>query len=227
MSKSADFIISLVVRIWLWLSSLTRGGQLPPEWWPMWLWWWDWWAWCPWWLLLCCEWWLSGLALWPWPKADIIFFWPGMLLACIRAMLDSTASQPSNPAWQHKQQHVRTHRGSDRTPHRDEESVGLWRWAWEMGDRLMQPWWWFWRWKDFHWPISYGLEQNCWNGVSSPWFECLCIWGDRGGLHSGWEGDKRDHNPQIIRGQSLKIEAYGYMTRYRGPLLICPVYQLQ
>lgn len=46
-----------------------------------------------------------------------------MLLACIRAMLDSTASQPSNPAWQDKQ-HVRAERGGHRTPHRDEESGG-------------------------------------------------------------------------------------------------------
>lgn len=31
-------------------------------------------------------------------------------------------------------------------------------------------------------PISYGLEQNCWNGVSSPWFECVRVWGDTGGF---------------------------------------------
>lgn len=97
---------------WQW-QCLTRGGQLPAEWWPMWLccac---PWWTWCPWWLWLFCEWvwWLSGLALCPWLKDDIILFWPGMLLACMRAMLDSTASQPSNPAWQHKP-HVRAERG--------------------------------------------------------------------------------------------------------------------
>lgn len=114
--------------------SLTRGGQLPVEGWPMWLWCGcPWWGWCPWWLWLCCEWacWLSGLALCPWPKGDIIFFWPGMLLACIRAMLDSTASQPSNPAWQHKQ-HVRAERGGHRTPHKDKESGRRRGSGWEM-----------------------------------------------------------------------------------------------
>lgn len=190
---------------------LTRGGQLPPDWFPMWLWWpCPWWTWWPWWLWPCCEWWLSGLDLWPWPKDDITFFWPGMLLACIKAILDSTASQPSNPAWQHKQR-VRANRKGWRGQDSYQKQRGgdLEVRLSNASDRLMQPWWWFWRWKDFHWPISYGLELNCWNGVSSPRFECVCVWGDRGGFAQDEGRQKRWDHPQIIRGQSLKIEAYG------------------
>lgn len=85
---------------------LTSGGQLPVDGCPTWLWWaCPWWTWCPWWLWLWCvlAWWLSGLALCPWPKGDVILFWPGILFACMRAMLDNTVSQPSNPAWWCKQ----------------------------------------------------------------------------------------------------------------------------
>lgn len=58
----------------------------------------------------------------------------------------------------------------------------------------LASWLWFWRWGDFHWPISYGLEQSCWNGVSSPLFECVCVWVRTGGvLQSGLGNNRRDH----------------------------------
>lgn len=185
-------------------ASLTRGGQVPLEGWPMWLWCgWPWCTWCPWWFWLCCEWvwWLSGLVLCPWPKGDIIFFWPGMLLACIRAMLDSTASQPSNPAWQHKQNvKVKQWRWQD-SSHRHrvrgkERGTEEWEWQINAHNKTMMV---IWRWRDFHWPISYGLEQNCWNGVSSPCFECVCVWGDRG-ASLRMRGDRWDYTLQNHQG---------------------------
>lgn len=62
---------------------------------------------------------------------------------------------------------------------------------------------------DSHWPISYGLEQSCWNGVSSSLFEYVCVWGKReGGLHSGLGVTDEITPTQIIRGQGLKVEAW-------------------
>ncbi len=77
----------------IWLSfptqfmsfSLTSGGQLTPEgstMWPCWLW----------------VSWLWLFSLCPWLRWEPIFLWLGMEPACMSAMLDSTASQPSNPA---------------------------------------------------------------------------------------------------------------------------------
>jgi len=63
---------------------LTSGGQLIPEGRIMWLW-------GP----------RSGPSLWggPWPRGAIIFLGgPAMELACIKAMLERTASHPSSPA---------------------------------------------------------------------------------------------------------------------------------
>lgn len=186
---------------------LTRGGQLPAEWWPMWLccac---PWWTWCPWWLWLCCEWvwWLSGLALCPWLKDDIILFWPGMLLACMRAMLDSTASQPSNPAWQHKP-HVRAERGGPLEDSSQRQGV-RWRWgSWVkeatekcvgiMFETSTDP---------FHMVSNRAVGMVCHRrGLNA------CVFGgEQRGLHSRWGVTEETTPTKIIRGQSLKVEAW-------------------
>lgn len=73
---------------------LTRGGQLIPDGRIMWLW---------------------GARSGPslcggaWPSGAIIFLGgPAMELACIRAILERTASQPSSPAWKYKTKHLST-----------------------------------------------------------------------------------------------------------------------
>lgn len=218
---------------------LTSGGQLPVDGCPTWLWWaCPWWTWCPWWLWLWCvlAWWLSGLALCPWPKGDVILFWPGILFACMRAMLDNTVSQPSNPAWWCKRNikakaelskigknhtsisfdlvtssvstmwalfksNKRTmskcfYKKKPRlfwfqlrpkepkwsslpwTAHASNGGMeeGVWKSNRETVTRMFLE-----MKSDSHWPISYGLEQSCWNGVSSSLFECVCVWGKQGG----------------------------------------------
>lgn len=53
---------------------------------------------------------------------------------------------------------------------------GVWKGNRETGTRMFLE-----MKSDSHWPISYGLEQSCWNGVSSSLFECVCVWGKQGG----------------------------------------------
>lgn len=81
---------------------LTMGEQLTPDGSTMWLWWASWlWLW-----------------LWFWLSGDAIFLWLGGEPACIRAILESTASQPSNPAChKHTNKHTRLWRSGDKTFH--------------------------------------------------------------------------------------------------------------
>lgn len=210
-------------------ASLTRGGQLPVDGWPMWLWcgcpWCTWWLW---WFWLCCEWvwWLSGLVLCPWPKGDIIFFWPGMLLACIRAMLDSTASQPSNPAWQYKQNVVlkkRRLQDSSRSEASEGRRGGLnngsngymhtikpWSWSWDE-ETSTDP---------FHMVSNRIAGMVCHRRALN-----ACVFVGTEGLHSGWGVTDETTPSKIIRGKSLKIKAYAYMTKNVCAALICAVYQ--
>lgn len=85
----ADHVDSKVLNHCVWFKILTKGGQLIPDGRIMWLW---------------------GARSGPsrcggaWPSGAIIFLGgAAMELACIRAMLERTASQPSSPACEDRQ----------------------------------------------------------------------------------------------------------------------------